>query len=240
MGNSYFQFKQFRIEQDQCAMKVSTDAVVLGAVSGEKTPKTILDIGTGTGVIALILAQRHPSAQVTALEIDDAACLQARQNVRCSPWSERIRIVCSSLQDYQRGGNSFDLIVSNPPYFPGHLTSPDIRRNTALHQDSLTFDELITGVASLLHADGEFWLILPERQMKDFEAKCHSAGFTTFGRLHIRHRKDASILRVIQAFSKRHPNGNTHPSAEELVIKADSGAFSSKYQLLLKDFMLHF
>ena len=240
MGNSYFQFKRFRIEQDQCAMKVSTDAVVLGAVSGQKTPKTILDIGTGTGVIALILAQRYPTAQVTALEIDDAACLQASQNVGCSPWLERIRVVCTSLQDYQQGEDLFDLIVSNPPYFPGHLTSPDIRRNTALHQDSLTFDELITGVASLLHSDGEFWLILPERQMKDFEAKCHSAGFTAFNKLLIRHRKDTPILRVIQAYSKRHRNGNISPSAEELVIKADSGAFSSQYQLLLKDFLLHF
>lgn len=241
MGNSYFQFKQFRVDQGNCAMKVSTDAVVLGAYSGGKVPETILDIGTGTGVIALMLAQRNPEATITALEIDHEASLQAYENVRDSPWSSRIKVVGLALQEFQYLGKKVDLIVSNPPYFPNHLPSDDSRRNQAMHQGALTFAELVVGVDRLLKDDGEFWVILPKRQMDDFERQANNGGFSVFIRIAIRDSPGKAVLRVIQAFGRNGTSKTKRLVFEELVIKEHSaGAYSTQYRELLKDFMLDF
>jgi tRNA1Val (adenine37-N6)-methyltransferase len=239
MGNSYFQFKQFRVEQGNCAMKISTDAVLLGALAGINLPTTILDIGTGTGVIALMLAQRNPEAEVFGLEIDREAYLQAAENVRNSPWGHRVTIIESPLQEYQHYGTKFDLIVSNPPYFPNHLLSQDMRRNQALHQGTLTFFELIAGVEKYLEKDGELWIILPERQMREFELAAKSEGFEGFRRIEIRDSILKPVLRVIQAFGRNRQKGSTF-EARELVIKGSNGEYSADYRELLKKFMLHF
>ncbi|HSI77434.1 MAG TPA: methyltransferase [Lunatimonas sp.] len=239
MGNSYFQFKQFRIEQGNSAMKVSTDAVVLGASSGSMGHGTILDIGTGTGVIALMLAQRYPQAKIIALEIDRKACVQAAENVRNSPWENQVHVIESSLQEYQNRGGRFDLIVSNPPYYPNHLLSEDFRRNQALHQGALTFFELLVGVDKLLEEDGELWVILPERQMGEFELIAKNEGFAVFKRIVIKDSRQKPVLRVIQAFGKSKLTGRTF-DADELVIKHNDGGFSDAYRNLLKDYMLKF
>ncbi|WP_158859023.1 tRNA1(Val) (adenine(37)-N6)-methyltransferase [Lunatibacter salilacus] len=239
MGNSYFQFKQFRIEQGNSAMKVSTDAVVLGASSGSMAHNTILDIGTGTGVIALMLAQRYPEAEIFALEIDRKACVQAAENIRNSPWVNQVTVIDSSLQEYQNRGVRFDLIVSNPPYYPNHLLSEDFRRNQALHQGTLTFLELLVGVDKLLEEDGELWVILPERQMCEFELIAKNEGFVVFKRITIKDSRQKPVLRVIQAFGKSKRTEKTF-EANELVIKDNDGEFSAAYRNLLKDYMLHF
>lgn len=239
MGNSYFQFKQFRIDQSNCAMKISTDAVVLGAYSGSKVPQTILDIGTGTGVIALMLAQRYTEAKIVALEIDEQACLQAAENARSSPWSHQVTVIESALQNYNDCGERFDLIVSNPPYFPNHLLSEDVRRNHALHQGTLTFNELLVGVKKLLVEDGEFWVILPARQMSEFELIAIGEGFVVFKKIVIKDSFHKPVLRMIQAF-KRNNQIDRAFEAAELVIKDNDGKYSEAYRSLLKDFMLHF
>lgn len=239
MGNPYFQFKQFGIDQGNCAMKISTDAVVLGALSGRKVPTSILDIGTGTGVIALMLAQRYQDAKICALEIDKESSLQAAENVRNSPFEHQVSVIESSLQDYQDFGGKFDLIVSNPPYFPNHLLSEDPRRNQALHQGTLTFYELIVGVDKLLKEDGELWVILPERQMGEFEFAAIAQGLRVFSRVEIKDSPQKAVLRVVQAFVRNSPHEGIF-SANPLVIKEDSGEFSAAYRDLLKDFMLHF
>jgi tRNA1Val (adenine37-N6)-methyltransferase len=239
MGNSFFQFKQFKIDQGKCAMKVSTDAVILGAFSGSKVPHTVLDIGTGTGVIALMLAQRNPGATITALELDPEAFAQASENIHKSPWPSRTNVVGLSLQAYQNCGNEFDLIVSNPPYFPNHLLSEDGRRNQAMHQNTLTFDDLIAGVEKLLKGDGEFWIILPERQMDEFEKLANMKAFVVFHTIVIKDSPGKPVLRVVQGFS-REPRISSRCVSEELIIKTETGGFSVEYRQLLKEFMLHF
>ena len=139
-----FRFKQFSVNHDRCAMKVGTDAVLLGSISGSGNPKSILEIGVGTGVVSLMLAQRFPEARITGVEIDREAWEQASENARQSPWKDRIDFVHMSFQDFcLKQGQKYDLIVSNPPFFPNHLKSPDPKRNLALHNDTLSFGELV-------------------------------------------------------------------------------------------------
>jgi tRNA1Val (adenine37-N6)-methyltransferase len=147
MGNSWFQFQQFRIHQDRCAMKISTDAVLLGTLTEAEHPVKILDIGTGTGVIALMLAQRFPSSWVDAVEIDQDAAEQAAENFRESQYAGRLGIFQGRIQDFPEE-EKFDLIVSNPPFFPDHLKSTDSKRNKALHTDELSFSELVEKTSS--------------------------------------------------------------------------------------------
>ena len=156
MSNPYFQFKQFTVWHDQCAMKVGTDGVLLGAWASVERARRILDIGTGTGLVALMLAQRSLlDAKIVALEIDEAAAGQARENVARSPWQERIEVVQADFKKY-RSSDKFDVIVSNPPYFVDSLECPDRQRAAARHNDSLTYEELLEGVNRLLAADGLF------------------------------------------------------------------------------------
>src|SRR5690606_4673105 len=138
MPNTYFKFKQFIIHQGDCGMKVSTDEMVLGAMASHSKAGRILDIGTGTGLIALMLAQRFPTAAVEGIEIDKDAYLQASDNLALSPWKDRVSVVHQSFQEFAKVERKrFDLIVSNPPYFPAHLKSGDLKRNLALHNDAL-------------------------------------------------------------------------------------------------------
>ena len=145
-----FKFKHFEIHQDRCAMKVGTDGVLLGAwaLGG----KRILDIGSGTGLISLMMAQRYPEAQVVGIDLDAEACAEARENVAASPFADRVNIVDCRLQDYE-SLEKFDAIVSNPPFFLNSLKNPDSKRSMARHADSLPFRELFRGVKLLLSDD---------------------------------------------------------------------------------------
>lgn len=159
MTNSYFQFKQFTIWHDKCAMKVGTDGVLLGAWPHVDGAQRILDIGTGTGLVALMLAQRS-KAFIVALEIDCSAVRQAIENVSHSPWQDRIEVVEADFKHYTSTAQ-FDVIVSNPPYFTDSLKCPNQQRNTARHDNELTYKELLEGVSRLLSADGAFTVIVP-------------------------------------------------------------------------------
>ena len=155
-----FKFKQFAVEQDDVAMKVGTDGVLLGAWANTDNAKRILDIGTGTGVIALQMAQRNPVAQIHAVEIDETAAHRARANFDLSPWAERMNVEQTAVQEFSPA-EKFDLIVSNPPYFVDSLLPPDAKRSTARHTHDLSFEELDSAVCQLLADDGLFALILP-------------------------------------------------------------------------------
>ncbi len=176
-----FQFKQFTIHQDLCAMKVGTDGVLLGAWA--EGGNHVLDVGTGTGVIALMMAQRYPDAQVTGLDIDEGAVLQARQNVSASPFRDRVEVLHETIQHFASQPSSFtpqpssfipqpsfDSIVSNPPFFMDSLRAPDRQRNTARHADTLSYDELMRSAFQLLSDDGTISVIVPSdyrRRMDD-------------------------------------------------------------------------
>lgn len=159
MSNSYFQFKQFTVWHDKCAMKVGTDGVLLGAWTSVQHSRRILDIGTGTGLVALMLAQRSQSA-ITALEIDSQAAVQATENFGRSPWRDRVEVVVADFKQY-RPDTQFDVIVSNPPYFVDSMKCPDNQRSIARHNNELTYDDLLRGVSVLLSPDGAFTLVIP-------------------------------------------------------------------------------
>ena len=136
MRNPFFSFKQFTVRHDRCAMKVGTDGVLLGAWADVRHSRSILDVGTGTGLIALMLAQRCPQAQIVGIDIDEAAVGQALENMSASPWAERLSAQCQDVRSLCQEG-CYDTIVSNPPYFVDSLKCPDEQRTTARHTDTL-------------------------------------------------------------------------------------------------------
>lgn len=233
MGNSWFQFQQFRINQDRCAMKISTDAVLLGTLANAENPEKILDIGTGTGVIALMLAQRFPDSKVTAVEIDPDAAEQARGNFQESPFSERLSLFKGRIQDFDQG-EKYELIVSNPPFFPDHLKSKDSKRNKALHTDELSFAELVAKSAQLLSQSGAFWVILPPRQMLDLELLAQKSGLHLFQKIRVKDQDDKPVHREISGFTFE----SVEIKAETFVLKDASRNYSKAYSALLSGFLL--
>ncbi len=170
MANSYFQFKNFTIYHDLCAMKVGTDGVLLGAWAAVTDAKKVLDIGTGTGLIALMLAQRNQQAFIDAIDIDAGAAQQAVVNVLASPYASQIEVKHMPLDRYAEMCSSrYDLIVSNPPYFEQSLKCPNGQRSLARHTDSLSLDDLFTAAAKLLTSTGRIALVLPADQFKQIE-----------------------------------------------------------------------
>ena len=235
MGNSWFQFQQFKIHQDRCAMKISTDAVLLGTLAEGDHAKRILDIGTGTGVVSLMLAQRFPNAQITAVEIDADAADQALENFQESPFSSRLGLFFGRFQDFQ-GEEQFDLLVSNPPYFADHLKSPDPKRNKALHTDELSFQDLAENSKLWLKPSGQIWVILPERQMQDLRKNFQFVGLFEFKRVIVRDRMNSKVLREVSAFSFSEKNAEF----KNLALKNEDGSFSSEYRKLISGFLLGF
>lgn len=233
MSNTWFQFQQFRVEQDRCAMKISTDAILLGSLVVVDGPERILDIGTGTGVIALMLAQRFPEAIVVGVELDADASKQAEENMNQSPFASRMRLWKGKIQEYQEV-EKFDLIVSNPPYFSDHLKSKETKRKNALHTDSLSFDELIQKAKELLNSSGKFWVILPFRQMEDFRLVANEAGFFEDKTITIYDRKEKPALRVVSSFTFQ----NLSSEKSEIVLKSAEGVYSNSYRKLLAGFLL--
>lgn len=175
MSNRFFQFKQFTVWHDRCAMKVGTDAVLLGAWADADADavERVLDVGCGSGVIALMLAQRFPQAHVTGVELDAEAALQARENVLASPWADRLEVVQEDFCNYHPA-MGFDLIVSNPPYFIDALRPPMEERSLARHAAGLNYETLFRRSGELLTAHGRVCVILPtevERMAVDAAAK---------------------------------------------------------------------
>jgi len=163
MPNTWFRFKQFTIQQEQAAMKVGTDGVLLGAWASVPGPGSrVLDVGTGTGLIALMIAQRSRDVWVDALEIDPSSARQANENIRNSPWKERMNCIHSSFQDYaSQCKNQYDLIICNPPFFSASTKAPSKEKNLARHDDSLSLRDLFKGSVSLMKETTIISLILP-------------------------------------------------------------------------------
>lgn len=163
MPNNWFQFKQFMIEQEHATMKVGTDGVLLGAWTSLPQPGgRVLDIGTGTGLIALMLAQRVADIFVDALEIDPSSAVQARENFQNSPWKESLKCIPSSFQDYASQCRcTYDLIICNPPFFTDSYKTPSREKNLARHDDSLSLEEILRGSIPLMKGNARLSLILP-------------------------------------------------------------------------------
>ena len=177
MGKNSFQFKQFTINQDRCAMKVGTDGTLLGAwANAPVEPCRILDIGTGTGLVALMMAQRYPKSQVIGIDIDRDAAIQAQENVDASPFSDRVKIINADAVKIE-DKEGFDAIVCNPPYFVDSLTSPQDQRTLARHTITLTYEQLMRTAYKLLKNDGMFSIVVPTENNDAIEYASALAGF---------------------------------------------------------------
>ena len=200
MSNSFFRFKQFIVQQDRCAMKVGTDGVLLGAWTEVKDAKRIVDVGTGTGLIALMLAQRSQAA-ITALEIDERAASQAAENVANSPFKTQIQVIPTSFQDFIFADTSkYDLIVSNPPFFHNSLKGPAEDRKQARHTDSLLPEELIEGCLRLLSPNGSFCVIFPPQEAMLFIEKARMRGFFCTRKTQVIPRLGVNTKRLLLQF----------------------------------------
>ena len=230
MRGGGFTFKQFHVDHSRCAMKVGTDGVLIGAWCRlPQGPCRILDIGTGSGLMALMTAQRRPEARITGIDIDPACAAQARENAAASPWSDRIVIEHRSLQE-------FDAAISNPPYFVDSLLPPDAARTSARHTVALAFDDIVSGVERNLHLHGILSLILPPAEMERFRTAAH-------GRLFLRRRCDVfatssgGVKRVMAEFGLQ-PLA-VEVETETLTIE-DAHGYTDDYRRLTRDFYLKF
>lgn len=201
MSNNHFSFKQFTIYQKRSAFKVGTDGVILGALAGIENVSTILDVGTGTGLIALMLAQRS-DAHITAIEPDKDSFEEACENINRTNWKERVKVLNMRLQDLDPSALKFDLIVSNPPYFKDSLLSPDARKSAARHSFSLPYDELLFCAEKLLNPCGRLEVIMPYDEGNVLIAIASGAGLYCNKIVKIRPTQTSEVRRLMISFSR--------------------------------------
>ncbi len=234
MSNTWFQFKQFCIHHERCAMKVGTDGVLLGAWSPLKEERRILDVGTGSGLIALMLAQRFPESKVLGIDIDSEAVVQARENVKASPFAERVSVEQVALQSLESEDGAFDAIVCNPPFFEETLLPPDAQRMQARHTTHLTFEELIKSAVRLLCPGGRFCVVLPMTAFEGFHLQCFAAGLYLELRCDVQTSPKKAPKRTLACFCK---DKDTVWQTEKLVLMVD-GKRSEEYEKLTREFYL--
>lgn len=234
MSEPKFRFRQFEVWHDRCAMKVGTDGVLLGAWAGVEERSRILDIGTGTGLIALMAAQRAPAATVWGIEIDEAAAAQAEENARRSPFADRVRMLRGDVRTFDFR-QSFDCILCNPPFFTEDTLPPDAQRTLARNSVSLRFGELISAVVRLLAPDGEFHVILPTSAVNDFITQSFMSDLYVQRKCAVRTVLRKEPKRQMLSFSR---DRNGYTETEELILQAPDGSRTPAYASLTKDFYL--
>lgn len=233
-----FHFKKFSIDDTHCAMKVGTDAVLLGAWSALENAQNILDVGAGSGILSLMAAQRNEQAQIFAIELDKSACEDAKKNILNSSWRERIHVENQLFQNFAiETALKFDFIICNPPFFSQSLRAADKQRNMARHDDLLPACELLSGIARLLNDEGSAALIIPTNYLEKFtiEAAIHSL-FTakkTFVKSTINH----NAHRVLIEFEKKN---NTSIQVSEFIIYSKPSIYTEEYRALCRNFYLKF
>jgi tRNA1Val (adenine37-N6)-methyltransferase len=240
--NSPFYFKQFAIMQDQCAMKVGTDGILLGAWTNISGCSQILDIGTGTGLLALMLAQRsqslHPSIRpiINAVEIDRDAYLQAMENIKRSPWAGQIMVHHESIQDFAATcDKQYDLIISNPPFFENAYKSPQIARNLARHSDRLLQTDILSIASQLLAPTGHLAVIYPTDLAEAFLRKAEVFGLFGDRKLLVKPTPQSSVKRILLELRKV-----PVPITESTItIEVEKHIYTKDYISLVKDFYLN-
>ncbi|WP_262325287.1 tRNA1(Val) (adenine(37)-N6)-methyltransferase [Carboxylicivirga litoralis] len=238
MANSYFQFKQFVVHQSKAAMKVGTDGVLLGAWADVEGCTTILDVGTGTGLIALMLAQRNAAAKIAAIDIDEGAVLQAKDNFGLSDWKERLQVKHSTLQAFVRDSNTmYDHVVCNPPFFNKAYKSDNHSRNLARHTESLSYLELIRNAYRVSHPRGKLSVVLPFDVEEEFKKMAIEEGFCPHRITRIKPTPQKSYVRVLIELSKQQIE---QAEIDEMIIE-DKGrhGYSDDYIALTKAYYLN-
>ncbi|MFC3559295.1 tRNA1(Val) (adenine(37)-N6)-methyltransferase [Pedobacter jamesrossensis] len=234
-NKNIFKFKQFDIDQTGCAMRINTDGVLLATSVSHAEPKKILDIGTGTGVIALMLAQRFLDAEIDAVEIDSQAANAARQNAMQSIFSERINVYHSSFQDFETETN-YDLIVSNPPFFVNDLKNEEERKGIARHADVDFFDILVRKSAKILSNKGKLWMVLPVKQATEVERIGANVNLFVSEKISMHSDKDKPTFRIMICLTREKVVVNEW----DFCIYESMNVHTEAYKSLLKDFFLNF
>jgi tRNA1Val (adenine37-N6)-methyltransferase len=237
MANTYFQFKAFTIHQDQCAMKVCTDACILGAWFAQKAPAwaQVLDIGSGTGLLMLMLAQKH-KGEIKGIELDLAAYRQLRDNIGQSPWRQMLKVFPGDVRSFSFPGK-FDFIITNPPFFEGDLPSASEAENLAKHSKELTLTELLAVIDVNLSSDGSFGILLPYHRMAWFVEQAASRhGFFLREQLLVKQTPGHGFFRSILYFSRRREGS---VATTELTIQNSEGGYTPDFVELMKDYYLY-
>jgi len=231
-----FKFKQFTIQQERSAMKIGTDGVLLGAwVSLKNNPESILDIGAGTGILALQLAQRSFAETIEAIEIDDDAFEECVGNFEASPWADRLFCFHASAQEYAEEIDSeFDLIISNPPFYSDNFKTENEARNQARFTDTLPFRDLAIMAFQFLSEEGIFALILPRKEEENFIVLASEVGLFPKRICRVRGANTSEVKRSLLEFSFQ----KNEIVFEELTIETSRHHYTKEYQDLVKDFYL--
>lgn len=239
MANNYFQFKQFTVHQEHCAMKVCTDACLFGAfvatqiIERQLKADNILDIGSGTGLLSLMMAQKT-MASIDAIEIDPAAYQQAIINFDQSPWKNQLNIIHADALLFN-SEKKYDFIISNPPFFEGDLKSGNHKKDAAKHDTTLTLEQVLTIISNHLSPGGFFAVLLPYHRVSFFIEKAGAANYFLNEQLLIQHTKAHPFFRGILFFS----HNKTAVTTLELAIKNEKGNYTPEFIGMLKDYYLH-
>ena len=240
MPNSYFQFKKFRIEQKASGMKVTTDACLFGAWCASELRKNplrrgrLLDIGTGTGLLSLMIAQRNEEMDIKAIELNTEAFHEAASNFKSSPWDNRLTCEHTAFQNFN--SDPADFIICNPPFFAGSQQGTDINKNQAIHAISLTASELLENVLPHLKDDGLFFLLYPEKEMKAFIDIAEASDLHVQKLITVRNQEAGPIFRVMASFRK----SVNKKTSEELIIRAADQQYTSQFWELLSPYYLEY
>ncbi|HCY42022.1 MAG TPA: tRNA (adenosine(37)-N6)-methyltransferase TrmM [Prolixibacteraceae bacterium] len=236
--NPYFQFKQFRIVQERSAMKVGMDGVLLGAWTDPSGAERILDIGTGTGLIVLMMAQKNASAQIDAIEVDPEALQEATVNIQQSAWSDRINAKLCSFQDFAaQTDQNYDLIVSNPPFFTNGVKAPIETRAQARHAETLPLDVLISGAANMLSENGRIALVLPIESLQEIENLAQSNSLFISRLCRVKPNPQKPVFRILIELT----NSECIFQEGNLIIEFEKHHdYTLEYKELTKDFYLKF
>ncbi len=239
--SSPFQFKEFAIKQDRCAAKIGTDGVLLGAwTSLNHNPESILDIGTGTGVIALMLAQRSYAQTIDALELDDNAYEQATENFEDSPWGDRLFCYHAHLYEFAAEiDDVYDLIISNPPFYEEDYKTKNTARDRARFEEAMPFELLVGATAKLLATNGVFAVIIPSKREQDFIALSEKAGLVPIRITRVKGTPTSIVKRSLLEFRFRESEPqNYSPVIDELTIENARHDYTNDYRNLVKNFYL--
>jgi tRNA1Val (adenine37-N6)-methyltransferase len=235
LANNYFQFKQFRINQEHCAMKVSTEGCILGASVNYSNPVRILDIGAGTGLLALMLAQRYQCA-IDAVEMESNAASQARQNFLDSSWKDRLNLVHEAIQNFNcSSSKKYDLIISNPPFFKESLKSINKEKNLAKHDDSLPKILLVQSIKMLLSKEGVAYVLLPEDEANNLKLIAEQNDLASKDYFIVKNKPGTKVFRKIIAI------GNIqHIESKELIIRHNDSSHTEDFIALMSPYYLNF
>lgn len=230
-----FQFKQFVVSDEHCALKVGTDGVLIGAWCDVEGVRHVLDVGTGCGVIALMVAQRNANAEVDAIEIDSGAAADAQHNFLQSPWQNRLHLVKDDFNEF-KSEKQYDLIVSNPPFFSGGILPSDKSKTVARHDDSLSYHQLISGAAKLLSDNGKLAFIAPSRYEKEIVESATFNSMNICRMVGVKTTPTKSVTRHLWELSRQ----LCPMQRSTIVIRDADGSYTSQYRELCADFYLEF